>query len=120
MDIKGHTVHRVLIAPAAEIAEEYYFSFLLDRANRNYLCIASIEGGVEIEVTAKEKPDAVAKVAIDPQTGVDDAKVDEIIEATRFPEDVRDARAGHDQEAVDGLRRGGRDAGRGQPAGEAR
>ena len=90
MDIKGHTVHRVLIAPAAEIAEEYYFSFLLDRANRNYLCIASIEGGVEIEVTAKEKPDAVAKVAIDPQTGVDDAKVDEIIEATRFPEDVRD------------------------------
>ncbi len=90
MDIKGHTVHRVLIAPAAEIAEEYYFSFLLDRANRNYLCIASIEGGVEIEVTAKENPDAVAKVAIDPLTGVDDAKVDEIIEATRFPEDVRE------------------------------
>jgi succinyl-CoA synthetase beta subunit len=90
MDIKGHTVHRVLIAPAAEIAEEYYFSFLLDRANRNYLCIASIEGGVEIEVTAKEKPDAVAKVAIDPLTGVDEAKVDEIIEATRFPEDVRE------------------------------
>ena len=90
MDIKGHTVHRVLIAPAAEIADEYYFSFLLDRANRNYLCIASIEGGVEIEVTAKENPDAVAKVAIDPLVGVDDAKVDEIIEATRFPEDVRD------------------------------
>jgi succinyl-CoA synthetase beta subunit len=90
MDIKGHTVHRVLIAPAAEIADEYYFSFLLDRANRNYLCIASIEGGVEIEVTAKENPDAVAKVAIDPLTGVDDAKVDEIIEATRFPEDVRE------------------------------
>jgi succinyl-CoA synthetase beta subunit len=90
MDIKGHTVHRVLIAPAAEIADEYYFSFLLDRANRNYLCIASIEGGVEIEVTAKEKPEAVAKVAIDPLTGVDDAKLDEIIEATRFPEDVRD------------------------------
>jgi succinyl-CoA synthetase beta subunit len=90
MDIKGHTVHRVLIAPAAEIAEEYYFSFLLDRANRNYLCIASIEGGVEIEVTAKEKPDAVAKVAIDPLTGVDDAKVDEIVEATNFPDDVRE------------------------------
>ena len=90
MDIKGHTVHRVLIAPAAEIADEYYFSFLLDRANRNYLCIASIEGGVEIEVTAKEKPDAVAKVAIDPLTGVDDAKADEIVEATGFPEDVRE------------------------------
>src|SRR3954449_7494135 len=49
MDIKGHTVNRVLIAPAADIAEEYYFSFLLDRSNRAYLCIASVEGGVEIE-----------------------------------------------------------------------
>ena len=56
MDIKGHTVHRVLIAPAADIAEEYYFSFLVDRANRNYLCIACIEGGVEIEVTATRTP----------------------------------------------------------------
>ena len=88
MDIKGHTVHRVLIAPAADIAEEYYFSFLVDRANRNYLCIASIEGGVEIEVTAKENPEAVAKVAIDPQVGVDDAKADEIVAATRFPAEV--------------------------------
>ena len=99
MDIKGHTVHRVLIAPAADIAEEYYFSFLLDRANRNYLCIASIEGGVEIEVTAKENPDAVAKISIDPQVGVDDAKAEEIIEATRFPEDVR----GHAKEMIQKL-----------------
>jgi succinyl-CoA synthetase beta subunit len=90
MDIRGHTVHRVLIAPAADIAEEYYFSFLVDRANRNYLCIASIEGGVEIEVTAKENPDAVAKVAIDPLVGVDDAKATEIVEATRFPAEVAD------------------------------
>ena len=88
MDIKGHTVHRVLIAPAADIAEEYYFSFLVDRANRNYLCIASIEGGVEIEVTAVENPDAVAKVSIDPIVGVDDAKAAEIVAATRFPADV--------------------------------
>ena len=91
MDIKGHTVHRVLVAPAADIAEEYYFSFLVDRANRNYLCIASIEGGVEIEVTAVENPDAVAKVSIDPQVGVDDAKAAEIVEATRFPADVADS-----------------------------
>jgi succinyl-CoA synthetase beta subunit len=90
MDIKGHTVHRVLIAPAAEIAEEYYFSFLVDRANRDYLCIASIEGGVEIEVTAVENPDAVAKVSIDPIVGVDDAKADEIVAATRFPAEVAD------------------------------
>jgi succinyl-CoA synthetase beta subunit len=88
MDIKGHTVHRVLIAPAADIAEEYYFSFLVDRANRDYLCIASIEGGVEIEVTAHENPDAVAKISIDPLVGVDDAKAAEIVAATRFPSEV--------------------------------
>jgi succinyl-CoA synthetase beta subunit len=90
MDIKGHTVHRVLLAPAADIAEEYYFSFLVDRANRDYLCIASIEGGVEIEEVARTNPDAVAKVSIDPQTGVDDAKAAEIVAATRFPADVAD------------------------------
>jgi succinyl-CoA synthetase beta subunit len=90
MDIKGHTVHRVLLAPTADIAEEYYFSFLVDRANRNYLCIASIEGGVEIEEVAKTNPDAVAKISIDPGTGVDDAKAAEIVAATRFPEDVAD------------------------------
>lgn len=88
MDIKGHTVNRVLIAPAADIAEEYYFSFLVDRANRDYLCIASIEGGVEIEVTAVENPDAVAKISIDPLVGVDEAKAAEIVAATRFPADV--------------------------------
>ncbi len=90
MDIKGHTVRRVLLAPAADIAEEYYFSFLVDRANRCYLCIASVEGGVEIEVTAEENPDAVAKVSIDPEAGLDDAKVDEIVTATRFPAEVAD------------------------------
>jgi succinyl-CoA synthetase beta subunit len=90
MDIKGHTVHRVLIAPTADIAEEYYFSFLVDPTNRNYLCIASIEGGVEIEEVARTNPDAVAKVSIDPQTGVDDAKAAEIVAATRFPAEVAD------------------------------
>ncbi|MFI6833665.1 ADP-forming succinate--CoA ligase subunit beta [Kribbella sp. NPDC050241] len=85
MDIKGHTVHRVLLAPAAAIAEEYYFSFLVDRANRNYLCIASTEGGVEIEDVAHTNPDAIAKVAIDPAVGVDDAKAAEIVAAAGFP-----------------------------------
>ena len=88
MDIKGHTVHRVLVAPTADIVEEYYFSFLVDRSNRAYLCIASIEGGVEIEEVARTNPDAVAKVSIDPQTGVDDAKAAEIVAATRFPAEV--------------------------------
>jgi succinyl-CoA synthetase beta subunit len=90
MDIKGLTVHRVLIAPAADIQDEYYFSFLVDRANRDYLCIASVEGGVEIEVVAHENPDALARVSIDPQTGVDDAKAAEIVAATRFPAEVAD------------------------------
>jgi succinyl-CoA synthetase beta subunit len=90
MDIKGHTVHRVLVAPAADIAEEYYFSFLVDRANRDYLCIASTEGGVEIEVTAHENPDAIARVSIDPQVGVDDAKAAEIVAATGFDADIAD------------------------------
>ena len=90
MDIKGHTVHRVLLAPAADIAEEYYFSFLVDRSNRAYLCIASIEGGVEIEEVARTNPDAVAKISIDPGAGVDQAKAREIVEATRFPAEVVD------------------------------
>jgi succinyl-CoA synthetase beta subunit len=88
MDIKGHLVKRVLIAPTADIAEEYYFSFLVDRADRAYLCIASTEGGVEIEVVAHTNPDAIARVSIDPGSGVDDAKADEIVAATGFPGDV--------------------------------
>jgi len=88
MDIKGHTVRTVLVAPTADIAEEYYFSFLVDRANRNYLCIASTEGGVEIEEVAHTNPAAVAKISIDPSTGVDDAKAQEIVIATGFPADV--------------------------------
>jgi succinyl-CoA synthetase beta subunit len=90
MDIKGHLVKRVLIAPTADIADEYYFSFLVDRADRAYLCIASTEGGVEIEVVAHTNPDAIAKVSIDPGSGVDDAKADEIVAATGFPDEVAD------------------------------
>ena len=88
MEIKGLTVHRVLIAPAASIEEEYYFSFLLDRADRQYLCIASVEGGVEIEEVAKTNPEAVRKIAIDPGTGVDEAKAREIVADAKFPAPV--------------------------------
>ncbi len=93
MDIKGHTVHRVLLAPTADIADEYYFSFLVDRAARQFLCIASIEGGIEIEEVAQANPDAVAKVAIDPLVGVDEAKAREIVAATRFPAEIADEAA---------------------------
>ena len=91
MDIKGHVVRRVLVAPAAAIADEYYFSFLVDRSNRSYLCIASAEGGVEIEEVARTNPDAVAKVAIDPVAGVDEAKAREIVAEAKFPADVAEA-----------------------------
>src|SRR6185436_11485502 len=64
MDIKGHTVHKVMITTTADIAEEYYFSYLLDRADRTFLCIASVAGGMEIEQVAHEAPDKVAKVPI--------------------------------------------------------
>jgi succinyl-CoA synthetase beta subunit len=91
LDIKGHVVKILNIVPAAAIAEEYYFSFLIDRANRNYLCIASAAGGMEIEEVAHTNPDAVAQISIDPATGVDEAKAREIAEAAKYPADVIDA-----------------------------
>ena len=90
MEIKGLTVNRVSIVPAASIEDEYYFSFLLDRSNRSYLCIASVEGGVEIEEVAKTNPDAVKKIAIDAAAGVDAAKAAEIVEETGFPAELKD------------------------------
>jgi succinyl-CoA synthetase beta subunit len=90
MDIKGHTVHKVMLAVTADIAEEYYFSFLLDRANRTFLAMSSVQGGMEIEQVAVESPDKVAKIAIDANIGVDKAKADEIVAATGFPADLHD------------------------------
>ncbi|HEY3559362.1 MAG TPA: ADP-forming succinate--CoA ligase subunit beta [Kribbella sp.] len=91
LDIKGHVVKILNIVPAAAIGEEYYFSFLVDRANRNYLCIASAAGGMEIEEVAHTNPDAVAQISIDPATGVDEAKAREIATAAKYPADVIDA-----------------------------
>ncbi len=88
MDIKGHTVHRVLVDPGADIKEEYYVSYLLDRANRTFLAMASYEGGMEIEQLAVERPDALAKVPVDAIEGVDAAKAREIALAAKFPADL--------------------------------
>src|SRR5438874_1824564 len=90
MDIKGHTVRTVLISEAADIAAEYYFSFLLDRGNRSYLAMCSAEGGMEIEQLAVEKPEALARVPIDPVAGVDDVKAREIVDKGGLPAVVRD------------------------------
>jgi succinyl-CoA synthetase beta subunit len=90
MDIKGHTVHKVMVTTTADIAEEYYFSYLLDRANRTFLCIASVAGGMEIETVAHDAPEKVAKVAIDAVKGVDEATARRIVEQAKFPADVAD------------------------------
>jgi len=90
LDIKGHIVGKVLVNPAADIDEEYYVSYLLDRANRTYLAMASVEGGMEIEQLAVERPDALAKIPVDAITGVDDAKAAEICDAAGFAADIRD------------------------------
>jgi succinyl-CoA synthetase beta subunit len=90
LDIKGHIVHRVLVTPASDIAEEYYFSFLLDRANRTFLAMASAEGGMDIEEVAATKPEALAKVPVDALAGVDRAKANEIVAAAKVPTEVAD------------------------------
>ncbi len=89
MDIKGHTVHRVLITGAVDIGSEYYVSFLLDRANRAYLAMASVEGGMDIEEVARTKPEALARVRVDALVGCDAAKAAEIVDAARFPVGIR-------------------------------
>jgi succinyl-CoA synthetase beta subunit len=90
LDIKGHVVHKVLVTEASDIDTEYYVSFLLDRSNRSYLAMASVEGGVEIEQLAVERPDALAKVPVDARKGVDEATAGGIVEAAGFPADVAD------------------------------
>jgi succinyl-CoA synthetase beta subunit len=90
MDIKGHTVHRVLVDPGAQIEQEYYFSYLLDRSNRTFLAMASAEGGMEIEQLAEERPEALARVPIDAGVGVAEAKAREILTQAKFPAEVLD------------------------------
>lgn len=87
MDIKGHTVHKVLVAAGADIAQEYYFSILLDRANRRHLAMCSVEGGMEIEQLAVERPDALAKVPLT-EEGITPAKAAEIAQAAGFDADT--------------------------------
>ncbi|MES4901228.1 MULTISPECIES: ADP-forming succinate--CoA ligase subunit beta [unclassified Streptomyces] len=90
MDIKGHTVHKVMLAQTADIKEEYYVSFLLDRTNRTFLAMASVEGGVEIEVVAEQNPEALAKIPVDAIEGVTKEKAAEIVAAAKFPADIAD------------------------------
>ena len=90
LDIKGHIVKRVMVAAGANIEEEYYFSVLLDRANRSYLAMCSYEGGMEIEQLAEERPEALARVEVDPATGLDLEKALEIVRQASFPEELHE------------------------------
>jgi len=90
LDIKGHVVKRVMVAAGADIKEEFYFSVLLDRANRSYLVLCSYEGGVEIEQLAEERPDALARVEVDPGVGITLEKAREIAVAAKFPAELVD------------------------------
>ena len=90
MDIKGHTVHKVMIAQAAPIEAEYYLAILLDRANRNFLVMASVAGGMEIEEVAHKTPEKLARIGIDPNVGISKEKAREIVLAGQFPADVVD------------------------------
>ena len=88
LDIKGHIVKRVMVAAGADIAREFYFSVLLDRANRSYLSLCSVEGGMEIEQLAVEKPEALARVDVNPLEGITPAKAREIAQAANFDADL--------------------------------
>jgi len=90
MDIKGHTVKKVMIAQAAPIASEFYLSILLDRANRNFLVMASVAGGMDIEEVAHKTPEKLAKVSIDPNIGITPEFAKSIVAAGKFPTDVAD------------------------------
>jgi succinyl-CoA synthetase beta subunit len=90
LDIKGHVVKRVMVAAGADIKQEYYFSVLLDRANRSYLSLSSYEGGMEIEELAVERPEALARVEVNPEEGLDLEKAKAIAVAAHFPSDLID------------------------------
>ena len=90
MDIKGHTVNKLMIAQAAPIDSEYYLAILLDRADRNFLVMASVAGGMEIEEVAHKTPEKLAKVGINPNVGIDKTKAIEIAKGGQFPADVID------------------------------
>jgi succinyl-CoA synthetase beta subunit len=88
LTIKDLPVNRVMIAQGAAIDKEYYFSVLLDRSNRTFLALCSVEGGMDIEQLAEERPDALAKIAIDAIQGIDLAKALEIAKAGGFSDDI--------------------------------
>lgn len=90
LEINGHAVHRVLVEPASDIAEEYYLSVMYDRVSKGYKVIASVEGGVEIEEVNRTAPHKVVKRDVDPTVGLDAAAAADIVAAAGFPSAAAD------------------------------
>lgn len=88
MDIKGHTVHQVMVAAGVDIAKEFYFSILLDRSAREYLVLASAQGGMEIEELAKDNPDALARIPVSALETIEETIADNIVTQGRFPHEL--------------------------------
>ena len=93
LDIKGHIVKKILVTPAEDIASEFYVSFLVDRSNRSFLCMASVAGGIDIEEVAASTPEKLAKVQIDPLQGVNLALAKEIAKQAQIPEEIQEQTA---------------------------
>jgi len=93
LDIKGHVVSRLLVTEAADIAEEYYISILLDRSNRSFLAMASVEGGVEIEEVAATRPEALIRERVDAIDGMTMELAQRMVVAAKFPVAVQQATA---------------------------
>lgn len=72
MTIKGFTVDRILVGEAVAIASEYYVSILIDRKSKSPLLMLSREGGMDIEQVARETPEKIHKITIDPLVGMTD------------------------------------------------
>lgn len=89
MSIKGHVVHSVLVVEGIDIAAEYYFSLLIDRAERRWLALCSVQGGMDIEGLARDHPEALARVPVRPRTGIDPATAAELVAAAGFDEGLR-------------------------------
>ncbi|MGA1677950.1 MAG: ADP-forming succinate--CoA ligase subunit beta [Candidatus Nanopelagicales bacterium] len=93
LNIKGHIVKKILVTPAEDIASEFYVSFLVDRSNRSFLCMASVAGGIDIEEVAASTPEKLAKVQIDPLQGVNLDLAKEIAKQAQIPEEIQEQTA---------------------------
>ena len=93
MDIRGLIVRRLWLERAADVGEEYYVSFTIDRANRRYLGMVSAQGGIDIEQVAATDPEAIVRLPVEPGGGLTLAEARRATDAAGLRGDVRDEAA---------------------------